>query len=331
MTQRDETNDGSGAPILRSRQVGPWRILGTRPKPQPDSALVYATMDGTFRALDRPMTAGEWAFRGLRRIFEVDMATRRQVVRFSLPSKWDVPPFQAILEIWWRVVDPAQVVQQRITDVGDEFLGRHLVELRGVAREYPYAASSEAEKALNEKLPDEEAWMVEGAAKVLRAFLQVDQDNVVHNHQMDQLSEHHQAHITGIRRESLTKFISDGQLGMLAYHLTQNPNDALAVADALAEQERISLETSLQIMLQAITAGKIQDVEVERLNQDAIQKLLSNVRGGNPRVFENLKNKHQATLVEATEDSTPNKAEPKSTAEKTVVEAEVVKQEPDDS
>jgi hypothetical protein len=314
MAQHDDKNDRSGSPILRSRQVGPWRILGTRPKPQPDSALVYATVDGVFRTLERPMTAGEWAFRGLRRIFEVDMATRRQVVRFPLPSKWDVPPFQATLEIWWRVVDPAQVVQQRIDDVGNLFLSGHLVELRGIAREFPYAASSDAELALNAQLPDEESWVVAGAAKILRAFVQVDQDDLVHGHRLDQLAEHHQAHITGIRREALTRFMTDGQLGMLAYHLTQNPDDALAVAEALAEQDRISLETSLQITLQAINSGKVQDVEADGLRHDALHTLLTKVRDGHPKAFEKLKNKQPIELA----------------AEQTVVDAEVVAEEQDD-
>jgi hypothetical protein len=335
MAQRvaDEKGD-SGSPILRDKQVGPWRILGTRPKPRPDSVLVYATTDGVFKTLDRPMTAGEWAFRGLRRIFEVDMATRRQVVSFSLPSKWDVPPFRATLEIWWRVVDPAQIVRERIADVGELFVAKQMVELREVARKFPYANTSGAERALNEHLPEEETWTALGAAKILRASLQVEQDKVVHGHQMDQLTERHQAHITGIRRESLSRFIDDGQLGMLAYHITQHPDDALAVADALGEQERISLETSLKIMLQAITAGKIQDVETERLQQEAIRKLMDNVK--KPSAFHKLKDRQQPALSQAPTDKPSPEAEtgasqPDNAAEKTVVDAEVVSQEQDDS
>jgi hypothetical protein len=265
----------------------------------------------------------------LRRVIEVDMATRRQVIEFALPSKWDVPPFQAALEIWWRVVDPAEIVRLRISDMGGEFLARHMVKLRRTAREFPYAASAEAEKELNMTLPHQECWLVDGAAKVLRVYLRVDQDELVHGHQMDHLDERHRAHITGIRRETLAKFMTDGQTGMLAFHLTQHPDDALDVAEALAAQEQVSLETSLQIMFQAVNSGKIQDVEAERLHDEAIKKLLDKVRSG-PKALQKLKDQHQAAIPKASTPSVEQQPPAENAAEKTVVDAEVVAEETDD-
>lgn len=267
------------SPILRDRSVGSWRVLGARPKPSAEIAVLVAGGRDELTVLTRPLTAGKWAFWGARRVVEVDLTEHRQILRLELPSAMDVPPFLVQVEIWWKVFDAVTVVRCAIQDVGKLYLSHVMPALRRTARKYSHDRTGAAEEALSKEL--ERHRRLDGV-EICRAVVQVSRDDAVIARQMETIQESHHNDITSIRHTRIKEFDVQGSTGVLSYYLTQNPDDAMTVVRELAEREQIELTMAMEIVLNAVRTGNLQQIEVNKIREDAMQRILRHVVSKRP-------------------------------------------------
>jgi hypothetical protein len=135
-------------PILREEEMGRWDISTPRPVPKADTRLVFIDGRGKVFAPVQPITIGEAVWGNLRRMYEIDVAEHAASFESRLPCREKGFYFEVDIHLSWRIHDPAQIVADRRTDVGQIYRGYLTEALLEYSENYGLEQRVEAERAL---------------------------------------------------------------------------------------------------------------------------------------------------------------------------------------
>jgi uncharacterized protein YegL len=120
---------------------------------RPNIAVVYADGEGRIDCFDgRRLKRSELAAAHYRIQYEVDLGDHRRTTPLgssSLPAQGDTYFFQSMVDVGFRVTDPAAVVRRNVTD-GLAVVHGYLVNaFRRITRSFDIREAAEAEEAIN--------------------------------------------------------------------------------------------------------------------------------------------------------------------------------------
>ncbi|MBP2473955.1 hypothetical protein JOF53_002827 [Crossiella equi] len=274
------------SPIRNEMELPARRLLGSRPAPtpRPHTTFVLSSADGEVYVPAKLPGAREWRASGARWLYEVDLADHWALTSVGLPCHGDLFQFHTELEFGWRVHDPVQVVRSRVTDAV-ELCRRHLLaQLRQESRRFDPSATALAETALNQLAGTAPATLPEGVT-LFRCHVRITQDERLREHRLAMLAEAQQGELILTRAQRLRKMVEDGTYAVLALHLAEHPGDTAKVVQLLAEQEKMSLDTSRGIVQSLLDSGFAQDVDIDQLGGEALRRVLSHLQAGPGRAL----------------------------------------------
>ncbi|MGO1049257.1 hypothetical protein [Crossiella sp. CA198] len=272
------------SPIRSEIELPARRLLANRPAPRPHTTFVLSTVDGNAYVPTRMPSAREWRSTGVRWLYEVDLADHWALTTVLLPCHGDLFQFHTELEFGWRVHDPVQVVRNRLTDAV-ELCRRHLLaQLRQESRRFDPAATALAETALNQLPALSPAALPEGVT-LFRCHVRITQDHRLREHRLAMLADQQQGELIVTRAQRLRRLVEDGHYAVLALHLAEHPGDTAKVVQLLAEQEKLSLDTSRGIVQSLLDSGFAQDVDIDQLGGEALRRVLAHLQAGPGRAL----------------------------------------------
>jgi uncharacterized protein YegL len=138
--------------ILSEKPVATGLLARTR-ESRPNVAVVYADGEGRIDCFDgRPLKRSELAVSHYRIQYEVDLSDHRRTARLdssALPAQGDTYFFQSIVDVGFRVTDPAAVVRRNVTDGLAVVYGYLATAFRRITRSFDIREAADAEEAIN--------------------------------------------------------------------------------------------------------------------------------------------------------------------------------------
>ncbi|MEU9108679.1 hypothetical protein AB0D54_30960 [Streptomyces xanthophaeus] len=138
-------------PVLAVQQLARFEVF-RRLQSRIDHALVFSTAKGGYVAFLPPHRPG--STRGYTAVYEVDTGVHHVAAEIQLPSDNDAHQFVVVVELSWRVSDPARFVESGHRHVPRLLLGELERAARPVARRFAIADSALAEAELLRVLPE---------------------------------------------------------------------------------------------------------------------------------------------------------------------------------
>ncbi|MGW7107225.1 hypothetical protein ACWGHU_13800 [Streptomyces xanthophaeus] len=138
-------------PVLAVQQLARFEVF-RRLQSRIDHALVFSTAKGGYVAFLPPHRPG--STRGYTAVYEVDTGVHHVAAEIQLPSDNDAHQFVVVVELSWRVSDPARFVESGHRHVPRLLLGELERAARPVARRFASADSALAEAELLRALPE---------------------------------------------------------------------------------------------------------------------------------------------------------------------------------
>ncbi|WCD88079.1 hypothetical protein KPP03845_104484 [Streptomyces xanthophaeus] len=138
-------------PVLAVQQLARFEVF-RRLQSRIDHALVFSTAKGGYVAFLPPHRPG--STRGYTAVYEVDTGVHHVAAEIQLPSDNDAHQFVVVVELSWRVSDPARFVESGHRHVPRLLLGELERAARPVARRFAIADSALAEAELLRALPE---------------------------------------------------------------------------------------------------------------------------------------------------------------------------------
>lgn len=255
--------------ILREEPVTRG-LLSRMKEPRPNIAVVYADAFGKTYFHDRPLKWSELVASRYRTRYEVDMNDHRRTARLDsspLPSRGDAYFFHSMVDVGFRVTDPAAVVKRNVTDALAVVYNYLIGAFRPVTRDYDIKEAAAAEVAINSRFQqpvalDEgitiylcRARLVpdEAAEDYLRSLTiadrSLDVDSVEHEmtvaqaQHSHQLAEQEQAGRLEAERRVLDALRPPVPLtGLIRAHLSKHPGDTDHLMTLLAAYEQARQE-----------------------------------------------------------------------------------------
>lgn len=182
-------------------------------------------------------------------VSEVDLRWHSTKIRCVLPSARDIFDFSAVIDLYWHVYDPEQVVKDGLRDVRNALEPPIMARLRLLTRRYTEAQSADAEMKLNAALRDLPEAKQLGLE--MTAFVQLGMDDAVR----DQLRL--EARVAAYR-----DIIASGDLNQVALRLAQDPQDAAAVVQLLIEERDRHRHDLVDFVTSLVDSGAIERHEI---------------------------------------------------------------------
>ncbi|WP_412077095.1 hypothetical protein ACLF6K_19395 [Streptomyces xanthophaeus] len=174
-------------PVLSVQQLARFEVF-RRLQSRIDHALVFSTTKGGYVAFLPPHRPG--STRGYTAVYEVDTGVHHVSAEIQLPSDNDAHQFVVVVEVSWRVADPARFVESGHRDVPRLLLGELEQAARPVARHFAIADSARAEAELLRVLPETRTPGQDcGLQTTWTVRLRRDQENIDHELRMQAI--HH--------------------------------------------------------------------------------------------------------------------------------------------
>jgi len=236
-------------PILSECTLGRFEPLFRRYHVRARTALVLVNKRGKlfpFSPEGMP-TIGELMWKGPGTLYEVDMGLHWTRLEFELPSLNEAVPFRAVVDLEWRVDDPAKVVRNGIKDVRKALYPHLHHRLSLLTRKRSMDEVSAVEK-------DAFAWLTNQRVGKdyglwTQVFIRMNMEEKIRNVRHDIAVEHETQVLRLLREESTTvlmnkrverylAIIGAGDYNQFALQLAQNPDEAMAVVKMLHENRR---------------------------------------------------------------------------------------------
>ncbi|MGW0788173.1 hypothetical protein ACWD04_07925 [Streptomyces sp. NPDC002911] len=242
-------------PVLTVRQLPRFGLVPRR-HTRIDHALVFSARTGEYTAWLPPLRPNRTEIIRNRytSVYEVDMGVHPVRTRLALPSGNDALEFDAVVELTWRVGDPAAFVRTGHRDVLQLLLSELEQAARPVTRCFPITNSAAAE---GEVLRAVRAQGALGAAAGLLVTwtlrLHRDAENVGHQHRIQAIEHAATERILSEQRGAEHDFEADRRA---------RQQDALQAERALAHGER-QQEVLLQ---QQLWRAELRQAELEKID-----------------------------------------------------------------
>ncbi|HEX6343846.1 hypothetical protein [Umezawaea sp.] len=223
-------------------------------------ARVFVTRSGnclTYPAAGQP-TTGELVWNKVRTVYEVDLGIHVSTVEAYLPSCGDKICFKAIVDLEWRVTDPALVVQAGVTDVRKALSPRLLARLRAVTRRFDIADAAQAENCANEELDDDS--LGEDRGLWVRPHVRLAMDDTSLGQSDIQRKVNH-----------FRTIIAEGDFDQFALQLTLKPEDIDSVVKVLVEERDSRLRATFNFMNRLLESDALDRWQIDDQVRTALQ------------------------------------------------------------
>jgi len=265
-----------------------WRIPNARARAR--TALVVATPrtgpcpvkpNGRPARLDLLWSGGT--------LYEVDLGLYHTSVTFELPSRDDLLPFIAVVEIEWRVADAAHVVRDNLHDLREAFVPALRRRLRGITRRYPTVELHHAEVAVCDELDGWDPGADYGlrtsivlrltaddlAVKHAAARRRIEHRTEIENmeHDLKKLTDGHDQERRQTRLTIYRAIIKAGNVDQFALQLASNPDDVRAVMHLAREERNEDRRQLTDFLTKLLGSGAIDRWDVEDQVREALSWL----------------------------------------------------------
>jgi hypothetical protein len=215
----------SRGPIVGERDVRRFEFLYRRLPASARVARVLVTSSGrqvVYRP-DKQPTTGELLWSGARAVYEVDLGVHVTQIVATPPSQGDKTAFRAVIDVIWRVTDPAKVVLTGLGDVRQAVSPSLLYQLRTITRQYKIAELEKAEEAANGRLRHSTLGAEFGLKLEVFVRLTMDEASLTHATVQQKV-------------ELFRRIISAGDFNQFALELALEPNDIGTVVEKLVDE-----------------------------------------------------------------------------------------------
>ncbi|GAA2739912.1 hypothetical protein [Kitasatospora cinereorecta] len=278
-------------PIIGPRPLSRLDNLIRRPTGAAATVILYVAPSGELipNGSARDQRNNEPVWRVYRSYYEVDMGRHPMQVHHSVPSEGDALHFTAVVDLTWQVVDPIQVVRQRLSDVRAAVEPLLLSRLRAVTRRFDIESSADAEEAVNKDLAAAPIGGELGLQTTALVRLSLDQQSTAYlarlreqrraltttvgDHELDRLKQIHRQQLTAAAASFYAGYLETGDVARLALQLAEHPGEAASVIGAMNERERSEAALRADVLRQMIERGHIQPHEFETPLDGALEHL----------------------------------------------------------
>lgn len=290
-------------PILTQRDLRRFEFVLNRPALRPGGAIVLIGSSGitaTYSA-ESPPTRGELVIRSFQKAYEVDTGYHHLTYEHELPSDGDAFRFNAVLDVDWRVVDPAVVVLRGVRDVRRLLEPRLLAIMRAETRRFAIEESAAAERAVQDALDTLET--VEGLALTCRVRLSLDTEAVqqqtvlraiehtkvqqIVRHELTRLESLQGQELTEARAQFFARLLDGGDADRWGLQVAHNPADLPLALEGIREDHREGRRNQVRLIEQLMEKGLLEEHMVEEASRLAAETLRAgltdSVQGKNRR------------------------------------------------
>ncbi|MER7573049.1 hypothetical protein [Streptomyces sp. NPDC126514] len=292
----DQSPDGQTRlvdPVLTVRAIPRLTVSHTYAPRTTDRALVYSAANGTYAAFMPPHrpTLSQIATSRYRAVYEVDLNMHRVQHRVLLPSADDAFNFETVVNMIWKVSDPARYVASGIRDVPSFLLAEFESLARPTTRLVPIERSAEAESSLQRLKRESEPIGSAGGLHVgwtaslsqeasSREFSRTVNDRIA-QFEREMFRETEKSRIESQKAAFYQWHLDAGGITPFALHLAQHPEDSQLILRSLPQEHRDLIARNFselaEILQEALASADeqkrsalraIQDTLAERLNAD---------------------------------------------------------------
>ena len=286
---QDHRDDGDGSSrhdspsfqlILSERVLRRFELLCQPQRVPAWTALVLVNSQGerhSFLPEQRP-TMGELLWKGRGTLYEVNMGLHRTRLKLDLPSHAEAFPFHAVVNVEWRVDDPAKVVENGVNDVREAFFPALHQQLSTITRQFDVENTPAAEAKALESLIEHPVGGKYGLLSSVALRMQMDEPTVTHAAEIRQVQREirleHKTQMLRLLREELTttlmtkrveryrNIIITGDYDQFALQLAQNPHEVGTVIQMLRDQRHDNLRNTTDFVTRLIDSGAIDRYEI---------------------------------------------------------------------
>jgi hypothetical protein len=242
----------SRGPIVGERDVGRFEFLYRRLPTSAHVAHVLVTNSGRRVVCqpDKHPTTGELLWSGARTVYEVDLGIHVIRIVATPPSQGDKTAFRAVIDVIWKVADPAKVVLTGLSDVRQAVSPSLLHQLRAITRQYKIAELENAEETANERLRHSTLGAEFGLTLEVYVRLTMDEASLYN--------------ATVQRKVDLfRKIISAGDFNQFALELALEPNDIGAVVKMLMDERDSHRQAMVDFVTRLLESDALDRWQIE--------------------------------------------------------------------
>lgn len=297
-----EARDGHCFQILQEQTIKTFEFAHRRAPMRAHTALVLLTARGELQVVhpsERP-TAGEWFWKRVRTVYEVDLGQHFSNFAADIPSRGDGLPFHATVNLQWRVEEPSQLVRWGIATsqaLIDAIRPELLERMRKVSRQFDVHDSEATENKINTNF-DPPLGANLGLWTRPYVWLSLEQSTIDHARDMlglkrrKEIEEGHQGLLSS-RISFYQGIISSGDVEQFAMQIAHNRNDLSAAIKAFHNARNTDYRNVIDFFAKLTESGLIERYEMSDRVQEALDwlnKAVTRVVGVDDRSTSSLTN-----------------------------------------
>jgi hypothetical protein len=281
-------------PIRHVEELPKFRLFHTPPSPEPGLALVLFKKGGsltTYWPTDR-LSAGEVRWGNYTIAYKVDLTDHSFAFSCTLPCEGDAFEFNADVNVTYAVSEPKVIVERNVTDV------MALIEpiitdiMREVSRKFDVEDSAAAEKAIGLKLNglrlDEgvkikrlvaKLGLEEDARDHLRKMRELDRNKIRDKKEAEVIQQREKLEIERlkIKMDFYSPLIAQGQWQLLALQLSNNPDDAVAIAQIISQERQLNIKNQLEALKIMVEEDALEGFQLEEPAKKVLRRFVESL------------------------------------------------------
>jgi hypothetical protein len=218
-----------------------------------------------------------WKCKGM--LYEVDMGIHWTSLEFNLPSREEAFTFPTVVDVEWRVTDPAQVVRDGVNDVREVLWPAFYRQLSIITRQFDIEDAAAAERDAFKSLAHRPVGGEYGLSNRVFLRMKMDQPTVAYvasireaqrgirlereNQKLRLLFEESRSALIAKRVERYRAIILAGDCNQFALQLAQNPDEAPAVVQMLREERRENRRNVIDFVTRLLDSHAIDRYEID--------------------------------------------------------------------
>lgn len=301
-------------PIKREADIPRLSLFQSRPAPEPGTALVLFSEGRDLFTLwpeKGRMTAGEVRWGRYTKAYHVDVSDHTFEFNSTLPCKSDAFDFHAEAQITCAVSDPETIVARRTTDA--RAILQPLVEetMRQESRSYNVEESEEAERAIADEVLradydtgfkikrcvlhlrlEEEARthirklkQIERDKTLVRRQAEFEQEKVALEAKLEKERDKHERERIQLKMEFYGPLIQQGEWQLLAFQLSNHPEDVGTIIQIINEERQVEFERQLRALKLMLDEDALEALHLEDTGMKVLRNLVDRLGTDGTRVL----------------------------------------------
>jgi hypothetical protein len=230
-------------------------------------------------------------------VFEVLLGRNVAEFALKLPAAGDGVLFDASAKVHWEVVNPYQVVTQRVWDIAELLHDELLDGLRAVSRRFGLTDAQRADEAVREELAAGRLMLGRDLGLRTRVHVFIDLSKVIQR-QVEQRhkvglamatdeakaeaelrKERNRQRLLAERAGLLEKMLRRGEEAEIAHHMAQNPEKQWEIRQAIRREKREGQADFLALFNRLVDAGVLERHDIGEQMYEVLQFLRENTGG----------------------------------------------------